>query len=377
MKTFDLKPLIEKFNSYISNAGNDDAAGARKEFDELIKKVFSPFDYAKSSKQQLEQRIQQHNSFIMICDALGASENENTYMIQALALAGRGSTYQALNDNENGARDFRRSADVAAGYPGGEQVRISSVLRLAAVYGKMQKTNESIACFSEALKLASRLDGDEGRIRKMAILADRGSAYCRLRKLDEACADFNGAVELYNSLPSNENTRRILLKCLANRSGVLVSMQRYQDARDDGMKAVEIEGENISSITPVVLTNLAAACKCLGYLDEAEKHYTRVIMIKRVSGVIKTPFGRIDLATMLMGRGEVYLKNDKLDEAKADLSQAIELFNDVMEKHSNVVKPRLLGALKLRYQVYERLGDNHAAEKDLSMTENLTGKALD
>lgn len=379
MKSFDLKPLIEQFNEYIlENGSESDAVGARKEFGELIKNIFSPFGYAKATKDQLAQRKKQHDSFILICDALRASENESTYMIEALALAGRANTEQALGDLESAIRDFRRSADVAAGYNGGEEVRISGVLSLANLYGRVKKHDSSIACFSEALKIASRLSGTDGQIKVMAILADRGSAYCRLRKLQDACDDFNKSIEIYNSIDvRNDKTKRILLKCLANRSGILVNMQRFEEARQDGLKAVEIEGETFSSTTPVALTNLAAACKCLGYFDEAEKYYTRVIMIKKVSGAIKTPSGRIDLATMLMGRGEVLLKNEKYDDAKNDLSESVALFNDLMEKHEEVVKPRLVGALNLRSQVNIKLGDEQAAEKDLSIAEKLTGKALD
>lgn len=140
MKSFDLKPLIEQFNEYIlENGSESDAVGARKEFGELIKNIFSPFGYAKATKDQLAQRKKQLDSFILICDALRASENESTYMIEALALAGRANTEQALGDLESAIRDFRRSADVAAGYNGGEEVRISGVLSLANLYGRVKK----------------------------------------------------------------------------------------------------------------------------------------------------------------------------------------------------------------------------------------------
>lgn len=379
MKSLDLKPLIQKFNEYIIENGNQyDAVGAKKEFYELIKKIFSPFEFSKASKEQLTERKLHYDSFIMICDALRASESDSTFMVEALALTGRGNTLQAMGENDSAARDFRRSADVAAGYSGGEDLRISGVLNLASLYSKMQKIDSSIACYTEALKIAERLEGEENQARIMAILADRGSTYCRLRKLREACDDFNRAIETYNNKEViNDKAKRILLKCLANRSGILVNMQRFEDARQDGLKAVEIEGESISSITPVVLTNLAAACKCLGSYDEAEKHYTRVIMIKKLSGAIKTPSGRIDLATIIMGRGEVLLKNQKLEDSVADLSNSIALFNDLMEKHEAVVKNRLMGALKLRAQAYSQLGDKQASEKDLEVFEKLTGKALD
>ena len=379
MNSFDLRPLIQEFNEYIvENGSQSDAIGARKEFNDLIKKIFSPFDFSKASKEQLAERKQQHDSFIMICDALRASESESTYMIEALALSGRANTLQIMGDNDSAARDFRRSADVAAGFSGGEDLRISGVLRLASLYSKMQKVDSSISCYTEALKIASRLEGEENQERIMAILADRGSTFCRLRKFNEACDDFNRAIEVYNNQEnSSEKTKKILLKCLANRSGILVNMQRFEDARQDGLKAVEIEGESISSITPVVLTNLAAACKCLGSYDEAEKYYTRVIMIKKLSGAIKTPSGRIDLATIMMGRGEVLLKNQKYDDSVSDLSNAVALFNDLMEKHEPVVKTRLMGALKLRAQAYSALGDEQSSAKDLEVFEKLTGKALD
>ncbi|MBE6992530.1 MAG: tetratricopeptide repeat protein [Ruminococcaceae bacterium] len=379
MMRFDLKPLMLKFNEYIVDAGSrTDVIGARKEFDELIKKVFSPFDYSKASKEQLSERKMQHDSFIMICDALRASEDENTYIIESLALTGRGNIHQLLGNDEQAARDFRHSADVAAGFAGGKEVRIAGLLKLAPLYSKMQKPDSCISCYSEALKIASGMQDNESQTRVMAILADRGSAYCRVRKLQEACDDFNRAIEIYNDLgTANAKTQKILLKCLANRSGVLVNMQRFEDARQDGLKAVEIEGEMISSSTPVVLTNLAAACNCLGNYEEAEKYYTRVIMIKKVSGAIRTPAGRIDLATILMGRGEVLIKNGKYSDSRTDLAEAAALFTDLLEKHEAVVKPRLIRTLKLKAQAESELGDETAAEKDLSLCENLTGKALD
>jgi len=78
-----------------------------------------------------------------------------------------------------------------------------------------------------------------------------------------------------------------------------------------------------------------------------------------------------------MGRGEVLIKNGKYSDSRTDLAEAAALFTDLLEKHEAVVKPRLIRTLKLKAQAESELGDETAAEKDLSLCENLTGKALD
>lgn len=381
MNSFNIRPLIDKFNEYVeANAEVADASGAKQEFSALIKSVFSNFVCAKASKEALIKRKEEHDSFLRVCDTLHAAEDPDTCIVTALAYSGRASVEQALGELDAAAADFRRSADVAAGEPEAWEVRFAGVINLASTRIRQKQPEAAAKVYAEALRLLERSNApqQDKNKKKMALLSDYGSIYCRLAQPQRAKELFDEAVQIYDTMDDSEGKMKgTLIKCLANRSGVLVSLKDYDGARRDGRRAMELEGDKVSTSTTVTLTNLAAACKCLERFDEAEAAYGKAIMLKTALGGQSNEAGRIDIATLMIGRGETRMKMGKDLDAQADLSLAIDNLRPLAGKYGKSVVIRLTNALKLRSELYSAQGRPELAEKDDIEREKLTGNALD
>lgn len=381
MSSFNIRPFIDKFNDYVeANAELSDASGAKQELNSLIKSVFSTFNCAKASKEALTARKKEHDSFLLVCDTLRAAEDPDICVVAALAYSGRASVEQALGELEAAAADFRRSADAASGNDDAWDVRFAGVINLASTRIRQKKPEEAAKVYAEALRILERSNGlqqDKDK-KKMALLSDYGSIYCRLAQPQRARELFDEAVALYASIDDSDGKMQsTLVKCLANRSGVLVSLKEYDAAREDGVRAMALEGGKVSTSTTVILTNLAAACKCLNRLEEAEDAYGRAIMLKTALGGQSGEAGRVDIATLMLGRGEVRIKLGKNLDAQADLSLAIDNLRPLAPKFGKSVVVRLSNALKLRSGLYSAQGQNELAEKDMEEWQKLNGNALD
>ena len=223
------------------------------------------------------------------------------------------------------------------------------------------KFDQAIASFDEALK-----EPNVPTARLASIHSDRGVAYWRLKKPDQALKDFNQSIELFNGSPATFNNRANVLMDLGryeealadlnraialapaygaaynNRGNADFQLGRYDAALDDFRRAAELMPTNavpyngraqtqemlgrpyagLRYITRAIALNgkYAAAYKnralILQHLERGEDalaDYERLINL--------TP----NSPDLYVGRGQVYLKDKKTAPALKDFSKAIEL----------------------------------------------------
>jgi len=193
-----------------------------------------------------------------------------------------------------------------------------------------------------------------------AALADRGEAYRRMRRYDEALADFNIAIELDYKLTwaiaSRGETYRMMGQYLAaiadfnrtiaqdpslswaivDRGIAFRAFGRYADALEDFGLAIKLD-PNYSW----ALANRGETYRLMHHYDEALADFDRAIRLDP------------DYTWAIASRGLTYQKMERYDEAVSDFDRALRLDRD------------LLRVYKARSRTYRIMGRLDEAIADL------------
>ncbi|MFC0435687.1 tetratricopeptide repeat protein [Kutzneria buriramensis] len=242
-----------------------------------------------------------------------------------IALAERGSEYREGDRCEDSVRDL--SAAVAIHAANAFELKHSWVFGYRGeTYQKMKRFDEAIADFNKAVELNPKYQW---------AFAMRGETYRIMKRFDDAIADFNKAVELnpkygwaygsrgqaYQATGRNDEaiadfTRAI--ECTPNyawafamRGETYRLMKRYNEALTDFDKAIE---HDPMFAWPVV--GRGVTHRSLERHEEAIAEFTRAIEL----------FPEYSWA--FVERGETYHKTTRTAEAIADFTKAIELTPD-------------------------------------------------
>jgi tetratricopeptide (TPR) repeat protein len=223
------------------------------------------------------------------------------------------------------------------------------------------KFDQAINAFDQAIK-----DPDLPSARLAGLHSDRGVAYWRLGRNEEALKDFNRSIELFNGSASTYNNRANVFIDLGryeeavadldraitlapaygaaynNRGNANFQLGRYEAALADYRRAVELLPTNA-----VPYNGRAQAQEALGRPYAGLRYITRAISLNgkytaayRNRALILQRLEREDDALadyerlinltpedayLYVGRGQVYLKQKKVQPALKDFSKAIEL----------------------------------------------------
>jgi tetratricopeptide (TPR) repeat protein len=135
-------------------------------------------------------------------------------------------------------------------------------------------------------------------IRKASIHSDRGVAHWRMKKTEQALADFRKAIEFNPQYPQVYN----------NMGNVHMDMNRHEDALKAFSKAIEL-----APTYGVAYNNRGVANFELGNVDEAIVDFTTAVRYLTLNAVPHN------------GRGRAYLTKGKNYAALRDLSRAVKL----------------------------------------------------
>lgn len=219
------------------------------------------------------------------------------------------------------------------------------------------KFERSIYHYSEALKYdSSTVEAYNGR----------GQAYFQLKKIPEALADFEQAIQAGIVTP----------KLFLNRAKCLVMLNRSTEALPDLSRSLELEPN-----APEAYYFRGVVYEKGGAPDKAFQDYNHAIqlspdyqdaLLKRAIlyvGIQQYKEAIADythvlqmspnLETVYNNRGYAHLKNGEADKALADLNQAIAL------------NPRYTKAYQTRAVIYQQLGRPDQMQADLQMAERL------
>ncbi len=196
--------------------------------------------------------------------------------------------------------------------------------------------------------------------RQASLYNDRGVAKWRLKRYDEALADFGKAIELDPDYSPAYN----------NRGNVHMELQRYEDAIRDFTSAIEL-----APAYGAAYNNRANALLALGRIVEAEDDFRRAVELMptsavplngkgRASGLRERPFqGLRYLSRAILlnqnypaayhNRARLYMSLARYDEARSDLDQTLSVSEDA-------------ALLTLRARTHAALGKDKTAIEDFN-----------
>ena len=196
------------------------------------------------------------------------------------AIAHRGFTYRLMKEYEDALTDFNRAIEIDPEYKW-------AIANRGLTYQLMEKYEDARSDFNRAIEIDPEY--------KWAI-ANRGLTYQLMEKYEDARSDFNRAIEIDPEYKW----------AIANRGLTYQLMEKYEDARSDFNRAIEIDPEY-----EWVIISRAEVYEQLGQYREAISDCSRVLEIEA---------GHISALSM---RGLMYLLSKQYEESVEDLTAAI------------------------------------------------------
>lgn len=238
-----------------------------------------------------------------------------------------------------------------------EQARNFDVLKYDGVKAlKMRQPAYAVQCFTHALDLKDDLECRDYLSQALIQNNELPKAYEQLQKLSEAQPD----------------NPRILMRM----AEVAYMMEDYNVMADACEKALMIDNEN-----PLTYFFYARACRGLGDDNNAVAMLTKAISLKEdyydaylLRGEILFETGDVEsadedvayLQEHVDGNEDIVLLKARIEVAKGNNEQAIDIYNKVIE-----LNPFCVSAFRERGKARMAVGDENGAAEDMKMADEL------
>lgn len=238
-----------------------------------------------------------------------------------------------------------------------EQARNFDVLKYDGVKAlKMRQPAYAVQCFTHALDLKDDLECRDYLSQALIQNNELPKAYEQLQKLSEAQPD----------------NPRILMRM----AEVAYMMEDYNVMADACEKALMIENEN-----PLTYFFYARACRGQGDDNNAVAMLTKAISLKKdyydaylLRGEILFETGDVEsadedvayLQEHVDGNEDIVLLKARIEVAKGNNEQAIDIYNKVIE-----LNPFCVSAFRERGKARMAVGDENGAAEDMKMADEL------
>ena len=284
-----------------------------------------------------------HNGLGNVYQAQGEYEQAIPAYEQAIALDPNdaiphnnlGNVYQAQGDYEQAITAYEQAIalDPQSAYPHNG---------LGNVYQAQEEYEQAITNYTRAIELDAKY---------VFAIVNRGLTYLIMGRYEKALNDFNRAIELDDKNAS----------AIARRGEAYFNMGRYEEALRDFNRTIELDHKNAFAIA-----FRAQVYRLMGRYEEALSNFNRAIELDD------------KFAFAIAFRGEVYLLLRQYNQALIDFKTAIEI--EVSDWHHyeqalahlslnqiNNAKANLSQAIYLAHQDYEKASNNHRNTFNLAL----------
>jgi tetratricopeptide (TPR) repeat protein len=230
-----------------------------------------------------------------------------------------------------------------------------SVNREIVSLSSQGKTGKAVALAESRLREARKQFSDRLPEQSVPLLINLGVLYKRIRKPGEAESVLTEALEIAERL-GGENGKALQPKILSSLGSVYASSGDLARSRETYEKALDLKQEIVGADHPdvaVILDRLAGVCQFQNQFDQAEEYLTRALEIR------KKKIGSEDqrTAALYFNLGELYLAQNRYEDALPQFLSALNAF----EKHGEN-NPQLIYPLQKLAWIKKQQGKNLEAE---------------
>ena len=248
---------------------------------------------------------------------------------RANALSLLGSYYWILNKPQDAIRYFTdavalyRKLDHTAG-------RAAALTLMAGVLAEAGRSEEALTNYREALDLARQI-ADKQRV--AVVLNDLGAFFYARSRYDEALSHYKEALQLQREL----RNRPLEANALSNIGSVYVTLGNFEEGRTYLQQALAIrQNMNLPTETADTLHNLAEASLKTGDYDEAAASYLKALDLRRQVG------DRRAIGLERYNLGNLFELQGRYGAAVDSKAEALKIYKELNEH--DVWLPRVLAA---------------------------------
>ncbi|HKC65978.1 MAG TPA: tetratricopeptide repeat protein, partial [Pyrinomonadaceae bacterium] len=228
-------------------------------------------------------------------------------------------------------------------------------LRLGVLYGRQQNMAGALSAFDKAKAIYDPSSNVEGRA---SVLYERGLLYIGARKLAEARADLQQALDLANASGNDAQKIGTLLQ-LSRLSFTEGALDKAESYANDAILFAQQHG--LDDLISFGLYNLGYAFYISGNYAEAEKYYRQGLEFAKRSK------SRLHEAMILQNLGSLYIQQLKTDEGLKYAQDALNFFQQGQYRSNIYVCLVLIGRGNRRKGDYKSALD--ALEQTFKMAE--------
>ena len=207
----------------------------------------------------------------------------------------------------------------------------AAFLRLGILFGRRQDQTSAAEAFDKAEKIY-QIVNKEG---VAEVLYQRGSLYSKIRKLPEAKAQLEKALEV--SQQTVDNTYQ-LVRTQLQLSSVYFAEGNTERAKDIATRAIRLaEQNNIRNLATNGLIDLGYTLVSRGEFNEASNYFKQALNFARADRARRTE------ARAKLGLGTVNYQQAQLDEATSFLQEALDFYQPAGYRKETSIALTMLG----------------------------------
>ena len=218
----------------------------------------------------------------------------------------------------------------------------AAFLRLAILYGRRQDLKNSTEAFDKAEKIYQVMTSQEG---VAEVLYQRGTLFSKIRKLSEARAQLERALEISKGQADNKYQ---LVRTQLQLSSVYYAEGNTERAKEIATKSIALaEQSNIRNLATNGMIDLGYTLVSRGEFNEADKYFKQALNFARVDRARRTE------ARAKLGIASVIVQQGNPDEAIVLLQDALDFYQPAGYRKETSIALVLLGRAHRNKGEYE------------------------